>query len=51
MYVCSYDLHYNNVLWVQYASELKGLTNKLLFTIPPREKAYAKLQIHCYYGF
>ena len=30
--VCSNDLHYN-VLWGQYASELKGLMKKLLFNI------------------
>ena len=30
MYVV-YDLHYN-VLWGRYASELKGLTKKLLFS-------------------
>ena len=47
MYVCSYDLHYN-VLWGRYASELKGLTKKLLFSILPRKKNFhAKLQVHC----
>ena len=49
MYVCSYDLHYN-VLWGRYASELKGLTKKLLFSILPRKKDFhAKLQVH--FGF
>ena len=37
MYVCSYDLHYN-VLWGRYASELKGITKKLLFSILPMKK-------------
>ena len=47
MYVCSYDLHYN-ILWGRYASELKGLTKKLLFSILPRKKNFhAKLQVHC----
>ena len=32
MYVCSNDLNYN-VLWGRYASELKGLMKKLLFSI------------------
>ena len=32
MYVCSNHLHYN-VLWGRYASELKGLMKKLLFSI------------------
>ena len=39
--VCSYDLHYN-VLWGRYASELKGLTKKLLFSIVPRKKDSAR---------
>ena len=39
MYVCSYDLHYN-VLWGRYASKLKGLTKKLLFSILPRKKDF-----------
>ena len=48
MYVCSYDLHYN-VLWGRYASELKGLTKKLLFK---EERCFhAKLRVHCCYGF
>ena len=49
MYVCSNDLHYN-VLWGRYASELKGLTKKLQFSILPRKKDFhAKLQVH--FGF
>ena len=51
--VCSYDLHYN-VLWGRYASELKGLMKKLLFSILPRKKDFhAKLQVRysvCFLG-
>ena len=43
IYVCTYDLHFN-VLCGLYASELKGLTKKLPFSILPRNKDFhAKL--------
>ena len=50
MYVCSYDLHYN-VLCGRYASELNGLTKKLLFSILPRKKdfhAQLRLLLPCF---
>ena len=40
IYVCVVmTLHYN-VLWDQYASELKGLMKKLLFSMLSREKDF-----------